>query len=267
MQNQITITAETLEAFLDYLSESGHSFNSMQTYRQIVTQFYDFLPKEKAIGPDTVSQWQKYMTEQGYANSTNNARLYVINHLMKFLGKREWQHITALKTEEGILPELSREEYLRLLQAAKRMGKERTYLIIKTLCNAGVRLHELRQVTVEAVTQGDATISFYCHNQRQLSFPRSLREELLAYAARQGITEGSIFVTRNGKPVGRSNIWADIQRVCREAQVAEEKASARCLWDLHQNTYKDIEEQLSAKITQAYEKMLDKEELTVGWNA
>lgn len=68
-------------------SESGHSINSVLTYRQTVTQFYDFLPKEKVIGPNTVSQWQKYMTEQGYANSTNNTRLYVINHFMEFLGK------------------------------------------------------------------------------------------------------------------------------------------------------------------------------------
>ena len=92
MQNQLTISTETLEAFLTYMSESGHSINSVQTYRQTVTQFYDFLPEEKVIGPDTVSQWQKYMIEQGYANTTNNARLYIINHFMEFLGKREWQH-------------------------------------------------------------------------------------------------------------------------------------------------------------------------------
>lgn len=266
MQNKLTITEETLEAFLNYISESGHSINSWRSYRQIVTQFFDFLPEEKVIGPDTVFQWQKYMIEQGYANSTNNARLYVINHFMNFLGKREWQYVSTLKTEKGIMPELTRQEYLRLLQAAKWMGKERTYLIIKTLCNAGVRLHELQQVTVEAVTQGNTIIFFYCHNQRQLSFPRRLREELLAYAARQGITQGPIFVTRNGNPVGRSNIWTDIQKVCIEAKVAEEKASARCLWDLHQQTYKDIAEHISVLITQAYEKMLDKEELTVGWD-
>ncbi len=265
--DRLEITDETMDAFLKSMVQNNRSPNSIETYRRILTKFYEYLPEEKTVSANTLSQWQKYLLEQGYAARTINAHISILNNFMHFIGKREWQHTVPLAQKENIQPELTRTEYLRLLQTAKVMEKERTYLIIKTLCCIGIRVQELGQITVEAVENGRASVMFYVNNKRLISIPKILRTELLEYAKRENIKSGPIFITRNGTLLNRTNIWNSIQDVCREAHVPEEKANPRCLWKLHQSTYENIQFNISVLIEQAYEQMLDNEELTIGWNA
>ncbi len=171
----------------------------------------------------------------------------------------------TLVINDAALPELTRNEYLRLLQTAKVLNKERTYLIIKTLCCVGLKINELCQVTVEAAKAGQVVISQHDQPKRSAAIPNVLKGELLDYASRNDIVSGSIFVTKSGKQLNRSNVWHDIQFVCAEAHVPEEKANPRCLWRLHQTTYEGIEHNISVLVTQAYDRMLENEELTIGW--
>ena len=67
---------------------------------------------------------------------------------MQYLGHREWQMGDFHRDKGNIQPELSRTEYLRLLSAAKHLGKEKAYLLIKTLGGAGMRVQELPQLTL-----------------------------------------------------------------------------------------------------------------------
>lgn len=59
-----------------------------------------------------------------------------------------------LVSEPAVQPELTRAEYLRLLQAARALEKERAYLLVKVFALLGIRVGELPQVTVEQVKAG-----------------------------------------------------------------------------------------------------------------
>ncbi len=164
-------------------------------------------------------------------------------------------------------PELSRTEYLKLLSAAKHMGKEKPYLLIKTLGGAGVRVQELPQLTVDAVERGMVELEY--HNARQkrvLYLPEGLRRELQDYVEREGVREGPVFQSVGGEPMARSSINYFIATVSREAHVGEGKANPRCLWKMYQNTCLGIRSNISVLIEQAYQRVVAEEQLAIGWN-
>ena len=47
------------------------------------------------------------------------------------MGHREYQQVRRLERENNPQPELTRAEYLRLLQPARMLGKKRLYLLVK----------------------------------------------------------------------------------------------------------------------------------------
>ena len=46
--------------------------------------------------------------------------------------------------------ELDREDYERLITAARESGRERIALVMETICATGIRVSEVRYITVEA---------------------------------------------------------------------------------------------------------------------
>ena len=101
-----------------------------------------------------------------------------------------------------------------MLPAGK--GDLRLFHLLETICSTGIRVSELRFITVNAVQRGWAEI---CNKgkHRTILLSRRLCEKLLRYCRERGITHGSIFVTRSEKPVSRGNIWAMMKALCRRA--------------------------------------------------
>lgn len=138
--------------------------------------------------------------------------------------------------------ELTRQEYYRLLHAARRKGDLRLFHLLETICSTGIRVSELQFITVKAVKRGRTEI---CNKgkYRTILLPRRLCEKLLRYCRERGITHGSVFVTRSGKPLSRSNIWAMMKALCRKAQVSSRKVFphnlrhlfARCFYQCQQD--------------------------------
>ena len=170
-----------------------------------------------------------------------------------------------LPEEPRTCAELTRQEYIRLLQMAKQQGKEQIYYIVKTICCTGVRVGELAHVTVELVETGQGSWMFQTV-ERRVRVPEPLRGELLQFAQRSGIHTGPVFRSRNGKPAARSTVWRRLQRLCREAQVDPQKASPRCLERLYQQTQEDIAATVATLMEQAYAQQLQRENKSVGWH-
>ena len=253
-----------LEDFFQYLEDRQRGDGTLESYQRTLLSLYDWLPEEKMISRPVLVRWKKETVSRGYAVRTVNAKISAVNSFLEYKDRRDLQLHPVSAPKNDVTPELSRREYLRLLKTARIMKQERTYFLIKTICCTGVRVQQLPQVTVEAVEAGTAVVTGQCKSQI-LHIPPVLRKELLAYAKRQGIRSGPIFVTRNGSPIKRPNISESIRRLCRDAQVPEEKGNPRCLQKLHQTTYHNIENGVAALIEQAYEKILEEEQLEAGW--
>lgn len=258
--DSVLLTPELIEEYLETLQETGCTPNTLNTYRMKLTQLYQYLPEDKRIRPGTLTQWQDDLLDAGYAPSSVNVSTAAANGLIIYCGHRELQTEKPLKCDPTIQPELTRNEYLRLLSTAKLLEKEQVYLLIKVLGSMGLALCDLPQLTVQAVQDGKIRISSAI-----LHIPGCLQEELLDYIHRKGFTSGPVFVTKTGKPIRRTSVTAMIRRLCRDAQVPCDKATPRCLRKLYQTTQASIQENVVLLVEQAYDRLLEKEQLTIGW--
>ena len=80
---------------------------------------------------------------------------------------------------------------------------------------------------------------------RTVFIVKELRRLLLQYARKYGITTGTIFITRNGKPINRCNIWRDMKALCESAGVEPGKVFPHNLRHLFARTYYTLERDLS----------------------
>lgn len=262
------LTPEMIESFLASQREKGGSPASLETYRRSLGKLYDYLPEDKRLTAETGQAWKRWMEEQGVSPRSINSRLSTLNSLSGYLGRYEFQVREFIKSQAVVQPELTRGEYLRLLQAARRQGKEKTYLLIKLFGGAGLRPQELSQLTVEAVRDGIMELSY--HNgrgQRVVRLPQGLQAELLDYVNRHSLQAGPVFRTSGGEPVSRTYVFKLLRSAGHAAHVEEEKATPRCLWNMYCGTRDTILSNISMLADQAYDRMLQEEQRTVGWNA
>lgn len=256
----LRLTDELELRFLENLREQGRAKNTISIYRRNLSKLRKSLPEDSNLDPAFLSGWQAELLEQGYSPSTVNGCTATVNSLLEFAGRRDLQ-AGQLPINEGIpLPELTRNEYLRLLQTAKLLGKRQTYLLVLLFGTVDLPLHALSSVTVEAVREG------WVYVPRRLRVPPCLRAELLAYAEERGIGSGPVFCTRYGKLMDRGNINTRIQALSHDARVAPEKCNPRCLRKLCVATQESIRANLELLAEQMYDRLLENEALIVEWN-
>ena len=145
------LSMETIRAYLADLSGRGRRKGTVQMYSAKLRALYDYLPPDKQISRGTLAAWRAFLLEAGYSPSTVNTHLSAANGLMEYMGRRDLQLVGQLEADKGLQPELSRVEYLRLLQAARILEKERTYLLVKIFALAGIRVGELPLSADQAV--------------------------------------------------------------------------------------------------------------------
>lgn len=139
---------------------------------------------------------------------------------------------------------MTQEEYRALVKAVKNKKNMRLSLLIQTICGTGIRVSEVSFITVEAVKNGEATVS--CKGKTGTVFIVSaLRKKLLRYAKERGIHTGMIFITKNGKAMNRSNIWREMKALCKQAGVPTDKGFPHNLRHLFARTFYGLEKDIA----------------------
>lgn len=260
--DRFVVTQAGLRAYLDALRARGLAQTTCRQYAAALRAFYRELPPDKRVDEETLERWRERMQAKGYAQGSIALSLSTAKRFLQWMGRPEPRPRQAQDREEP--PELSRNEYLRLLQAARRLGKRRSYLIMKLFASTGITIQALQELTVENV-QGDVPAPSEENRRRRLHIPGCVRRELLDYAAQAGISTGLIFRTRSGRPMLRSQINGCVHALCREAGVEEAKGSPRCLQQLYWRTWRGIEANLELLVEQAHDRMLEEEQRSFGW--
>ena len=262
----VPLTQESIDSYLEHLRSAGRVQGTIDSYRRKIGRLYQALPEDgKAIRRDTLLWWREKLAEEGYSAAGINQFIIVVNGYLEYMGARELQMVDRLKSPGELQPELTRNEYLRLLSAARSLGREQAYLLVKVFGNSDLLVQELKNLTVEAARAGMLSIRCnYC--KKIIRFPRSICRELLDYAGRAGIRSGPIFLTRNGKTIDRTYAAQSIKRLCPAAQVPVEKGNPRCLRKMYETTREGIERDLALLVEQAQDRLLEEEQLTVGWD-
>lgn len=230
-----------LYTYQAYLQQGEKSAATVEKYIRDASRFQTFLRDRPLCKTETIA-YKAYLVSR-YAPSSVNSMLASLNSFLRFIGKPDCV-VKQLKVQRQIFcPEtksLTLQEYQRLVKAA---GNTRLSLIIQTLCGTGIRVSELQAITVEAVREGKAVIS--CKNKtRVILIPASLQRLLCQYIKKAGLLAGTIFVTKRGKPLNRSNIWREMKALCIRARVTPEKVYPHNLRHLFAKTFYGIEKDI-----------------------
>ena len=230
--------------FANYLRCEEKSAATQEKYLRDVHTFCKYTSGSE-VSKELVVDWKKHLVEQGYAVRSINSMLASVNCLLDFLGLSNCK-VKNIRMQRQTYcaedKELTKAEYLRLLQASKK--NEQLNLVIQTICGTGIRVSELQYFTVEAVRYGEVTVD--CKNKtRTILVPGKLKNLLLNYAKRHSITTGAIFITRSGKTLNRSNIWAAMKKLCEAAGVKASKVFPHNLRKLFARTFYGIEKDIA----------------------
>ncbi len=238
------ITQKRIDAFKQHLVNEEKSAATIEKYIRDIYAFLLWLGV-RGVDKQTVLEYKAYIVENYKPASVNS----VLSSLNSFFSYNEWYdcRVKSLKIQKQIFAstekELTKAEYQRLLSAAMSKNNERLYFLMQTICSSGIRVSELRFVTVEAVKTGVTNIN--CKGKhRQVFLPKLLCKTLARYAREQKITSGPVFVSRTGKPLDRSNIWSDMKKLCECAGVSKNKVFPHNLRHLFARTYYSLQKDI-----------------------
>lgn len=232
------LTDGQLISFRHQLTSEEREQSTIEKYIREVRLFRAWLAG-RPVTEEMVANWKHHLRGNGYKPETINSKFSALNKFFKFVG---WQECRMKylriqrKLFRGIEKELTKEEYLRLLEAANHLGKARLALLIETICATGIRVSEVRYITAETIQAGRAGIALK-GKVRTILLPSKLCRKLQKYAKKQKITSGEIFLTRSGRGISRRQIWAEMKALCKKANVAPSKVFPHNLRHLFARTF------------------------------
>lgn len=215
-----SITEEIITRFQNCLREEEKSAATVRKYIHDVKRFTEFTGKTE-IERQTVLAFKQRLIDSGYAVRSINSMIASLNSLFAHLGWHDLKVKSIRLQRQVFCPEdreLTMAEYQRLCRTAQKRHNKRLDLILQTICGTGIRVSELRFITVESLKRGEAAVNGK-GKIRHIFIVRKLQKKLLRYVAEQGIKAGSVFITRTGKPMNRTSIWREMKALCGEANV------------------------------------------------
>ena len=218
------ISAEELDSFCQHLRGEERSAATIEKYRRDVAQFAAWLG-ENQLEKEAGVRWKAHLLAQGCEPSTVNGKLTALDRFLHFLGQADCK-VKHLKIQRQLFREdgreLNRREYDQLLAAARSAGRERLALLMESICGTGIRVSEVKYLTVEAARRGKVEVALK-GKIRAILLPGKLCRKLLKYAGKNKLASGEIFLTRSGASLSRKQIWRDMKALCQLAGVAPSK--------------------------------------------
>ena len=234
---------ELIESFMGYLVDNERSSNTVEKYHRDLRVFMHFLegrePEKKII-----REYKQFLMER-YAPKSVNSMLTALNSFFEYIGRRDLK-VKMIRIQKRIFIDesrnLTKNEYRKLVYAARYDA--RMQLIIETLCSTGMRVSELKYITVENFESGQVDV-YNKGKQRVIFLPQKLIIKMKKYIEKRKIEKGQIFVTRTGKSIDRISIWRGMKKLCKKAHIETSKVFPHNLRHLFAKTYYSVKKDLS----------------------
>ena len=156
MKRNHTIREEDICRFSRHLHDLEYAPGSIEKYLRDLTAFQHWLAG-RTVTQREIAAWKEYLHSLGCRSETVNTKLSALNRFFAFQG---WSGLRARyyriqrRFFRSTEREMTREDYGRLLSTAEGMGKTRLALLMETICATGIRVSEVRYLTVEAAWAG-----------------------------------------------------------------------------------------------------------------
>lgn len=244
MENR-RLSTNLLNNFELQLRNDEKSESTIQKYKRDINFFLAFAGNRE-IDKNVTLEYKESLLSK-YTVTSANSMIAALNAFLKFLGwidcviKQYKVQRQAYCSEDK---ELTKAEYIRLVNTAKNNGNEKLSLILQTICGTGIRVSELKFITVEAVNKGEAIVS--CKGKTRTVFiVKDLKAKLLSFIRRHSIKSGAIFITRSGKPINRCNVWKAMKALCEKAGVSHKKVFPHNLRHLFARVFYGIDKDIA----------------------
>ena len=232
------ITKEMLQQFKEYLKNEERECSTIAKYLHDIQTLASWL-QGRNVTKENLTAYKEHLIKKRYNPKTINGILSAINKFLTFIGCQDMK-VKYLRIQRQLFrnsnKELTQAEYLKLLNKAQELGKDRLSLIMQTICATGIRVSEVKYITLEAVKSCKAEISLK-GKIRTILLTGKLCKKLLRYAKGQKISSGEVFLTRSGRGLGRKQIWAEMKALCKKAGVAVGKVFPHNLRHLFARTF------------------------------
>ncbi len=237
--------------FSEQLYIEEKSENTINKYVRDVKVFCEYANKslcssDEFMNKSFVMKYKSFLREK-YNIVSANSMIASINAFFKFIDRLDLC-VKQFKIQKSAFcdksKELSFEEYNRLVETALAYGNERLSLVLQTICATGIRISELQYITVDAVDLGHVSVSLK-NKTRTVFLVKKLRRKLKEYIKANKIKKGSVFVTKNGKPLDRTNIWREMKNLCKKANVEESKVFPHNLRHLFARAFYEKEKDIA----------------------
>ena len=226
MQKEITFTMKTelIEEFSYHLYSQEKTAATIRKYSTDLKTFLGYLGTDRQVHRIRLLEYKEWLRQQ-YAVSSANSMLAAVNSFLDYLCFPELK-VKSYKVQKRMFldseKEMTKTEYRKLVETARKKEKSQLALILEAICATGVRVSELKYLTVKNLQDGRLEV---CNKgkTRIVLIPESLRKKLLCYAGKQGIKSGPVFITRSGKPKDRSNIWTEMKVLAEQEGIKPKK--------------------------------------------
>lgn len=214
------LTPEMIRSYAGFLRKQERAEATVEKYLRDIRAFARWL-EGGPVTKETAGQWKDHLLALRLSPVTVNTKLSAVNCLFRFLG---WEgcRVKFLKVQRRAFRdparELKQEDYTRLVAAARRQGREWLALAMEVMGGAGLRVSEVRYITVEAARTGRADVALK-GKIRTILLPGKLARKLQKYAGEQKIASGAIFRAGDGTPLTRFQIWRAMKSLCKETGV------------------------------------------------
>ena len=244
METVIFLTGAEIDRFCTELHRRERSKGTVSQYRRSLLQLFRFLPENKQLCREQLIKWKMELAA-GKAVCTANCMIAAVNTFLEFIGAAQLK-LKSLKCQRRIFSEdeLTREEFQALVMQARREGDEQTATLLSAMSGSGVRVSEVRFLTVEAARSRKAVIRLKGKT-RQIPLADRLCGELLSFAETEGIRSGPIFLSKRGNPLDRRRIWERMKRLCAGANVDPRKVHPHALRHLFARLFYDITQDIA----------------------
>lgn len=238
--NKREINQKLIVNYKNHLIDEEKSLATITKYIRDIEKFYQYADK-KEVTKELVKLYKEELMKS-YKPTSINSMLAALNQFFEYNGWLECK-IKELKIQKRVFleesKELPKDEYKRLVNAARKQKNERLYVLLQAICSTGIRVSEHRYITVQALKDGYAQI-YNKGKVREIFFSDDLKRILLKYCHKNKIENGAIFVTRSGRPLDRSNIWKAMKDLCDDAKVERSKVYPHNLRHLFAVTYYNL---------------------------
>ena len=242
---QKRIDFSCLVGFEAHLRNEERSAATVEKYLRDVRHFFAYAGG-RGLNKALVMQYKSDLLKD-YTVISANSMLAALNAFFRY-AERTDLCVKQLRVQRDAYcseeKELTREEYRRLLRAAEETRGDRLSLLLETICGTGIRVSELKYITVEAVKRGEAVVNCKGKN-RRIFLVTALRKKLLRYIEKTGRVTGSVFLGKHGKPIDRSTVWRDMKSLCARAGVSPTKVFPHNLRHLFARTFYGIEKDIA----------------------